>query len=66
MCEIICILIKVGGYKEEKDFKELVPYTELQLDDDVVTMFRNVYKKDPIVRPSALELLKDPLIREGM
>lgn len=64
---IISLVLKVGGYSDtEEYFKRLVPYQDLQLDDDVVEMFRTVLIKDPKSRPTALDLLRHHLIKDGM
>ena len=44
----------------------LVPFEELHLDEDLVDLMKSVLKNDSRERPSALDLLGQSLIKDGM
>ena len=56
-------MVQVGRY-EDSQIDSLVPHIN-ELDPDVAKLFQMVFRKDPKVRPSALELLNVPKISEA-
>ena len=56
-------MLQVGRY-EDSQIDSLVPHID-ELDPDVAKVFQMVFRKDPKVRPSALELLNVPKISEA-
>ena len=58
-------LMQVGSYNESESFKTLAPLKEMELPKEVEEILRSVLRKDHKKRPSAIELLRNPVIEEG-
>lgn len=56
------VIVMVGQYDEKHNFNYLVPCDKLQLDESVVQILKSVLKRDPKYRPTALQLLREPII----
>jgi serine/threonine protein kinase len=66
--EYTSIVFIVGRYDDqnEDNFKLLVPYADLELNDETIHLFKLVFRNEPSSRPTARDLLNNPLIVEGM
>ena len=53
------------GRYENRMIDQLVPFGDLELDDSVVSLFRSVLITDCSRRPTALDLLRLSIIRDG-
>ncbi len=53
-------------YEESKDFIELVPHDKMELGKDVLDLLSNTLIRESKQRPTAIELLSEPIIIEGV
>ena len=56
--------LQVAKYTDDQ-IELLVPLSELQLDPSVAELFHMVFRRDHTQRPTALQLLNHPEIRDG-
>lgn len=54
---------QVGHYSD--NIEEIVPVKELDLEEDIVDLFRSIFKKDHKERPAAMALVEMPLFLVG-
>jgi hypothetical protein len=65
VCIIFLDALQVGSY-ENKMIESLVPLNDLDIEPEVRELFIEVFQKDPLLRPGALELLNRPIISSAV